>query len=265
MTMEKNRLVNGTDSHFHASEMARKGMDVQKLLGEAIVSGMKWLVDVGVTEDDFEERSLLAKEFPGLFLACGIHPSYSGGDVAERMSRIEKQLSEEKVVAVGETGLDFYRNDRDTIKVQREFLLAHIDLAVKYSLPLIIHSRNASEELLSVMKEITLPAGGVMHCFSGDVSLIDPFLEKGFYFSFAGNLTFKNAQELRDSVKKIPKERLLIETDAPFLSPEPHRGRPSHPGCIGDTLSALAEILSLQRHRVFIMLRENFERLYNVT
>ncbi len=231
------------DSHFHALHMEEKGLDAESLIPALLSSGLSGAVEVAVNEFDFVKRIGLAESVKGIRLSAGIHPSSTAvekGIWKERFAEIISQVQHPLVRAIGETGLDFFR-DYAPRELQEKAFRCHLDLAAETGLPVIIHNRAADERVLALVMESECRRG-VFHCFSSDRNVAEQALALGFHVSFAGNITYKNTEEIREAALMIPSERLLVETDSPYLTPQSVRGRTNHPGHIGYTLELLADI-----------------------
>lgn len=228
------------DSHFHSVAMAERGLDPAMILSDLARSGGGPFLDVAITPEDTDRQRELTGAIPGIAYSCGLHPSHTGRDDADdAIDLLCRRLATETFVAVGETGLDWYRRyaPRDR---QLSLFRRHLELAVERSLPIIIHNRQADADVLRALEEFRPPAGGIMHCFSSDPEWVEAFVAAGMHISFAGNVTFKRAEALRKAAAIVPAERLLVETDAPFLAPHPYRGRDNHPGFLRHTIDAVA-------------------------
>jgi len=251
------------DTHFHASHMRSEGDYLDDMLSRAFNDNLVAALDVAIDEKMFSWRCKLADCFANLYLSAGIHPSSVGGglttpatggqrrggssieddaqiDWNNRFEIIRTQCMHPAVVAIGETGLDFYRS-YGSREYQELAFRCHLELGAKTGLPVIVHNRSADEGLLAIIGESACKHG-IFHCFSSNWEVAKAALNLGYYISFAGNLTYKNAEETRTAALRIPRDRLLIETDSPYLSPAPMRGRANHPGHIGYTLKTLAEL-----------------------
>jgi TatD DNase family protein len=238
--MESNIQRNMTDSHFHIMEMKRKEMDLKEVFKLLKDNGAGILLDAGVVLDNFDERLSWKESYKDLYFAAGIHPNIPSSEWSENYAeKLEEQIEHPLVRAVGETGLDFFR-EYSTSKDQYTLLNLQYELAQKADKPLIFHIRNAEAEMEEWISKREFESGAVLHCFPGGLSLAHTALDKGFYISFAGNVTFKNAQEIRDALKIVSLNRILIETDAPYLAPHPKRGRDNHPGLIGYSYECVA-------------------------
>lgn len=231
------------DTHFHALHMLERDAEAEAALATAFGTNLVGAVEVAVDELHFVKRLELAGSFPGLLLSAGIHPSSSESESSsweERFALIRMQAASPLVVAIGETGLDFFR-DYAPKKLQEKAFRDHLALAAETGLPVIIHNRSADERVLQLVSESSCRKG-VFHCFSSDKDTAKKALDLGFNVSFAGNLTYKNTELIREAAAMVPADRILIETDSPYLSPQLVRGRSNHPGHLGYTLETLAEI-----------------------
>ena len=251
------------DSHFHASHMSRKDLDPSEILSQAFSMNLAGAVDVATRVEDFEERLALAGKYPGLRISAGIHPSSVTGELKENLTVLEKQAAEPLVVAIGETGLDSYR-DYSPADLQEASFRAHLELAVRRGKPVIIHNRDADERVLAIVSESECRQG-IFHCFSSDIRTAEAALDLGFHISFAGNVTFKSNDHLRKVAAMVPGDRILVETDAPFLSPVPRRGRPNHPGHIGYTVEVLAEVRNEDPEELSAGTVANARELFGIT
>jgi TatD DNase family protein len=255
------------DSHAHLDYIVRgtddqPGQDPAEVLARGAELGLGWMVNPSVTPKRFDEVMAMAERFDNVYAAVAVHPT----DVEDTLecpdwqAEVETLIQHPKVVALGETGLDYYW-DKTHVDLQKQCFKTFLDLGVKHNLPVIVHDRDAHEDVYALIAE-TPGIRGVMHCFSGDVDFALRMIELGFYISFAGNVTFKKALELQEAAKAIPLEWLLIETDSPFLSPVPFRGKPNEPGRVryvaefiaelrGIPLEAIAEQTTANAHQLF--------------
>jgi TatD DNase family protein len=230
------------DSHFHSTAMAERGLDPAEILIELRRHNAGPMVDVAIQPEDAARQRELTGMVPDIRYTMGLHPGSSGReDWQYALELIAGELATGRYHAVGETGLDWYRmyapRERQSVIFEE-----HLRLANTFHLPVIIHNREADEDCLSLLRANPPAAGGVMHCYSGDPRRVQSFLDLGMYISFAGNVTFRKADTLREAAGMVPEDRLLVETDAPFLTPHPYRGRLNHPGFAGFTLAVLAEV-----------------------
>ena len=257
------RLTPGMlDSHLHLSEIERKGLDPLAVLDACFSAGLDHALDIGITTEDFETRRARAQNRPKLRLTAGLHPVTSGReDLDTLLATLELLLSEPEVAALGETGVDCFRMYAP-LERQRWLFLKQLRLAQAHSLPVVVHNRDADDEILAVLNELASDSiRGIMHCFSSGPEFAAEVVARGFYVSFAGNLTYKKADELREAARAVPAERILVETDAPYLAPMPRRGRTNHPGLIGYTYAALAELRGLSEEYLIAQVRENYRAL----
>jgi TatD DNase family protein len=248
------------DSHNHLHfEECKKDLDA--ILYRSSNAGVEKLLLVGIDPEDSINAKKLAETQKGFYTSVGIHPQraskYSNEDVLNLSFHVDK-----KVVAVGETGFDFFRTP-DSFKEQEEIFKAHIKLSKIHNLPLVIHDRDAHSDTVRVLNENDgWSMGGVMHCFSGDQNLASIILSKGFYLSITGVITYNSATILRDVAHKTPLDRILIETDAPYLSPVPHRGKMNEPAYLVDVLKVLSGIKKIGIEELSDITFSNFERLF---
>ena len=253
------------DTHFHALEMERRGMDAEGLLEEAFERGLAAAVEVAVDENDFPRRLALAARFERLRLTAGIHPLAVNSDKAgwdERFESVHVQAAAPEVVGIGETGLDFFR-DHSPRDMQERAFKDHLELSRLLKKPVVIHNRGADARIVKILR--SCPAhSGIMHCFSSDWETAQAVIEAGFHVSFAGNLTYKKSDTMRDAAARIPLDRLLIETDSPYLPPQAVRGHNNHPGHIGWTLECLAEIRGMDVSVLALNLNKNAEAVFNI-
>ncbi len=222
------------DTHAHLDALADDPADV---IERARQAGVTRIVAVGSGIDSCRAELKLAEHEEGVFAALGIHPHQAGGGEAERLDELRELLQSPMAVAVGETGLDHYRDYAPHVRQQRLFE-AQLELATELGKPVVVHTRAADADTVSALEDF---AGTVvLHCFSSP-GLLEPAVENGWFVSFAGNVTYPNAYDLRAAARAVPPERLLVETDSPYLSPQPRRGRPNEPANVVHTVVALAE------------------------
>jgi TatD DNase family protein len=228
------------DSHCHLDLV---GGDVGAQLDAARAVGVDTVVQVGIDVESSRLSARVAGEHHALWAAVALHPNEAGRGAATpaALAEIERLAGLPQVVAVGETGLDHYRTGDDGRGPQEESFRAHIAIAKRTGTALVIHDRDAHDDVLRVLEEEGAPERVVFHCFSGDAAMARVCADRGYWMSFAGNVTFKNAGDLRAAAAVAPAELLLVETDAPFLTPMPYRGRPNASYLVPLTMRALAE------------------------
>lgn len=256
------------DAHAHLEIVTNEAPDsesVRRILDEAKSVGVDRVVQVGYSAEQSQWCAALADLYPGRVLAAvALHPNEA--PVVENLQAdlaiIEKLAHMPRVRAIGETGLDYFRTPPELRGVQQESFKWHIEMAKKTNKALVIHDRDSHDDVLSVLLEVGAPEKTVFHCFSGDVEMAKVCIERGYILSFAGTMTFKNAPALREAVKLVPHDQLLVETDSPFLAPTPHRGMQNTPAQIptivramaaerGEDLAQLCDALSKNTERVF--------------
>jgi TatD DNase family protein len=235
--------VSRFDSHCH---MNLCDAPVPQLLADAKAAGVMRVVTVGYDLESSRWAARCAAEHDDVYAAVAIHPNETasaaeGGQTDAVLAEIEALARLPQVRAVGETGLDYYR-DWARPQVQREWFRAHIQMATRTGKALVIHDRDAHADVLRILAEEGPPQKVVFHCFSGDVEMVKTCADAGYFMSFAGNVTFSNAGPLREAARAVPSDLLLVETDAPYLTPVPHRGKPNAPAFIPYTLKCLAEV-----------------------
>jgi TatD DNase family protein len=232
------------DSHTHLDLIERP---VPEILADARAAGITRVVTIGVDLATSRWAADRARQHPGVYAAVAIHPNdtaKAAASAAERdavLAEIAALAELPQVRAIGETGLDYYR-DWAPPELQREWFRAHIEIAKRSGKALMIHDRDAHEDVLAILDADGPPEQVIFHCFSGDAALAKRCAEAGYVMSFAGNVTFSSAQPLRDAAAAAPLGLILAETDAPFLTPVPHRGKPNAPALVAYTLRALAEV-----------------------
>ncbi|MBV9925010.1 MAG: TatD family hydrolase [Acidobacteria bacterium] len=255
------------DSHAHI-DGEEFDADRDEVVARAREAGVRAILNVGTGDPhagNFERAVAVAERYEHVYAAVGVHPHdaklYDGA--AERL--ILEFVRSRRVVAVGEIGLD-YHYDHSPREVQRDVFAKQLRLAREEGVPVIIHSREADEETLEILRAEYAGAvrGGVMHCFGGGPALAEGALALGFYISFAGNVTFKKAEALREVALTVPSDRLLVETDCPYLAPVPHRGRRNEPAYVAATARFLADLRGLGEEEFGRATSENFARLFGV-
>ena len=223
-----------TDTHAHLDACADPAADV---VARARAAGVERIVSVGSGLESCRETLAIAHAHAGVWAALGIHPHQAADEDANRLDELRELLADGRAVAVGETGLDFYR-DYAPHDRQRELFARQLDLAAELGKPVVVHTRAADDETAAALEAFTDTV--VLHCFSSP-ELLPVALERGYYVSFAGNVTYPKAEELREAARRVPADRLLAETDSPYLSPQPRRGRPNEPANVVHTVAVLAE------------------------
>lgn len=262
--MDKVSVENLDDSHFHILEMRKKDMCIEEIILRWKESGGKRLIDIGVDEKHFALRRSFSNKYNFIYHSVGIHPNSANENITQRLKIIEDELkdaSNNKIVAIGETGLDYYWNSVDK-NIQKSSFKAHIDLAIKYDKPLIIHNREASSDVLEILQSYQGKITGVIHCFSSTDLFLSEFIKLGFYISFAGNVTYKKNKDIQRCLKLVPLNRLLIETDSPYLSPTPKRGRLNSPNNIKYTFDYILKYI--EEDQLKSILSKNLNNIFRL-
>ena len=256
------------DAHAHIEIVTNEAPDsdaVRKVLDDAKSVNVDRIVQVGYSAEQSQWCVDMANAFPGRVLAAvALHPNEAPvvADLEADWAIIEKLAQEPRVRAIGETGLDYFRTPPELRKRQQDSFRWHIDLAKRTKKALVIHDRDSHEDVLSVLLEVGAPEKTVFHCFSGDVEMAKTCIERGYILSFAGTMTFKNAPALREAVKLVPHDQLLVETDSPFLAPAPHRGALNTPAQIANIVRAMATERNEDVAELATALSNNAERIF---
>jgi TatD DNase family protein len=250
--------VETVDSHCHLDAM---GVDVAEAVAAAQAVGVRRMVTVGDTMESSRWCAATAAAFADVYAAVAIHPNESSEFTEAAAAELALLAALPQVRAVGETGLDYYWGRVDPL-VQQAAFRVHIEIAKAAGKALVIHDRDAHDDVLRILQEVGAPNFTVFHCFSGDAAMADVCVERGYYLSFAGTVTFKNADPLRAAAAVVPLELMLVETDAPFLTPAPFRGRPNAPYLIPLTVRALAAVKGVGEDDVAAATGANAERVF---
>jgi len=253
------------DSHAHIQGKEYAG-EVEAVIARAREAGVEKIIAVGGAGDmsSNTEAIALAKTFPDIYATVGMHP-HDAKDVGTDELKILKELAADpKVVAVGETGLDYYY-DHSPRDVQRRVFAEFIHLARETGLPIVVHERDAAQDVADLLRaEGAGKLRGVIHCFTGNYEAACAYLDLGFYLSFAGIITFKNAEALRDVVRNVPLERILVETDSPYLTPVPHRGKRNEPAYVRYVAEVVARVNGLFLDEAARVTTDNVRKLFGV-
>ena len=253
------------DTHCHLT-MPDFEADRSAVIQRAIDAGISHMITIGTDIEDSKRAIALAEGYEFIYAAVGIHPHDARDitDIENVSDTIKILASKKKVVALGETGLD-YHYMHSPAEIQQEHFRLEINLAKSLGLPVIVHSREAKEDTLRILKEEKVEVtGGVLHCFSGDMDMAEKALNMGLYISFSGVITFKNAKKMHDIVKAIPLNRILIETDAPFLTPVPHRGKRNEPAYVKYMAEKIADIKGISLEELGNTITDNAARLFRL-
>ncbi len=246
------------DSHCHLDLL---DTPVEQALAQAQAVGIARIVTVGVDLPSSQWCAQRASEYDDVWATVAVHPNEAHAADDHTLGEIARLAAQPQVRAVGETGLDYYRDWADRADQQRSFR-AHIDIAKRAGKALVVHNREAHADVLRVLAEEGPPERVVMHCFSGDADMAKACAGAGYFMSFAGNVTFKNASDLREAAAVVPAELLLVETDAPFLTPVPHRGKVNAPQLVPLTVRALADTKGINVDDLCAAVTANGERVF---
>ncbi|OAR26177.1 AraC family transcriptional regulator [Streptomyces sp. ERV7] len=269
------------DSHTH---LDMQSTTVEEALTKAASVGVTTVIQVGCDLKGSQWAADTAEAYENVHAAVALHPNEAprivlgdpdgwsrqgarrpGGDAAldDALAEIDRLAALPHVKAVGETGLDYFRTGADGMAAQERSFRAHIEIAKRHGKALVIHDREAHADVLRILREEGAPERTVFHCYSGDAEMAELCAESGYFMSFAGNMTFKNAQPLRDALAVAPLELVLVETDAPFLTPAPYRGRPNAPYLIPITVRAMAAVKSIHEDVLAAAIAENTARAFD--
>ena len=246
------------DSHCHLAD-PQFSKDLESVLERARAKGIEKIINVAYDLETSQQVMKMSEDYNWLLPAVGIHPNEASTRTITEMDKIRALIENNRVYAVGETGLDYYRNFAPADE-QKALFRRHIQLAQRFELPLIIHNRNAFNDAIAILKDEKFTRG-VFHCFTGDYASARKVLDLGFFISFAGNLTYNRA--IQEVLKKVGAGRLLLETDAPYLAPKRHRGRRNEPSFIVDTLQKAAELLQISEGKLSQIIFDNGRRLFS--
>jgi TatD DNase family protein len=251
------------DSHAHL-DMEDFDPDRQEVLERALQSGITHIITIGIDLPSSLKALELANVYDFIYSSVGYHPHNSNNIDQQALKELGKMVSEPKIIAWGEIGLDFYRRYSPP-DLQMEAFKRQLEMAIDFDLPVIIHDRDAHEELLTILQKVGKgKRKGVIHCFSGNYDLAMALIEMGYYISIPGTVTYKNALQVQDVASRIPLERILLETDAPFLAPVPKRGKRNEPLFVTYTAQMIAELRNMDFKEVAHQTSENAKRLFNL-
>jgi TatD DNase family protein len=250
------------DSHCHIN-FPELAADMDGLLARMQENEVGSALCVSVNLEDFPQVLAIAEQHANIFASVGVHPDYEGVEDPS-VSRLVELARHPKVIAIGETGLDYFRLQGD-LEWQRERFRNHIRAARDSGKPLIIHTREAAADTLRIMaEERAMESSGVMHCFTETWEVAEAALTMGFYISFSGIVTFKNARQIKEVAQRVPLDRILIETDAPYLAPVPHRGKLNQPAFVKHVAEEIATLRGISLDEVGTRTSENFARLFKI-
>ncbi|MGB3727848.1 MAG: TatD family hydrolase [Thermodesulfobacteriota bacterium] len=248
------------DSHAHLVSLE----NLDEVLKRAKENNIDKIVSISSDIPSTEETIALAEKYDFIFATTGVHPHSADQTNEKVLKGLDHYASHEKVVAIGETGLDYFYMNSDK-EIQINSFTEHIRLGKKHDLPVIIHVREADEDMREILKKETAASTpGVIHCFTGNYETAVKYLDLGYYISFSGIVTFKKSEELREAAKNIPADRILIETDSPYLAPVPHRGKPNEPSFVKHVAQTVADVREISIDELAEITKANAERLFRI-
>lgn len=254
------------DSHCHLDciDLARFNDDFDEMMARTLEENVQHMLCVSISLNNWHAMHDTVKNYlDRVSLSVGIHPCNVEEEPLPTLDSFAEMLAHPNVIAIGETGLDYYYTEESKLQ-QQDYFIRQIDIAKKTQKPLIIHTRSAREDTINILKhENARDAGAILHCFTENWEMAKQGLDQGFYVSFSGIITFKNAAELREVVRKMPLDRILIETDSPYLAPVPYRGKINFPGHVPEVAKMIAEIKGLSLEETADLTRNNFNTLFN--
>lgn len=253
------------DSHCHLDSLDYQTLhkDVDEVLEKAAARDVKFCLAVATTLEEYQTMRQLVGERDNVAFSCGVHPLNQ--DKAYPIEELRRLAAEPGVIAMGETGLDYFYTPETKAQQQTSFRY-HIQVGRELNKPVIVHTRDARADTLAILKEEqVMDCGGVLHCFTEDRATAERLLDMGFYISFSGIITFRNAEALRDVARYVPLDRLLIETDSPYLTPVPHRGKENQPAMVRDIAEYMAVLKGVSTEQLADLTTRNFSNLFGVS
>ncbi|QIW10634.1 TatD family hydrolase [Francisella sp. LA112445] len=245
------------DSHCHLNYLKLEDTNLENVITNAKNAGIDKIVSIAVAWHEIGDIQKIAENYNNVYFSVGVHPS----ELDSHQPSIEEIITRSnhpKCVAIGETGLDYYYNDQETKPKQVSKFVNHIQAAIEVAKPIIVHTRAAKQDTLDILKsENVEKCGGILHCFTEDYDMAKQAIDMGMYISFSGILTFKNAKDIQETAKKLPLDRILIETDAPYLTPVPYRGKANYPEYVKYVAKFLAELRNENYEKVAKQTYEN--------
>lgn len=261
MASQPNLLI---DSHCHLPLIMEQGADLDQLLDNAREAGVARMLCVSVDLETYPEIKQIAAANSNVYSSIGVHPNTQTDNEPTVDDLVRLIHDDPKAIAIGETGLDYFRSSGD-LSWQKQRFITHIEAAIEVNKPLIIHTRDSGEDTVAMLRDHNAEqAGGVMHCFVDTYEIAKEALDLGFYISFSGIVTFKNAQQVQDVAKRIPLDRMLVETDSPYLAPTPHRGKQNQPAFVRHVAEFIADLRQMNSEDLIATTSENFFTLFHL-
>jgi len=252
------------DSHCHLDRLSEHthGGDVAATLAAARAANVSQFLAISVTLEELPGLAAIAREHQDVAISAGLHPLHTAPQEPS-VDDIIEAAEQYSAVAIGETGLDYHYQDSVPIAIQHERFKRHLLAARELELPVIVHTRDAKQETLALLREYSNPkVGGVLHCFTEDIEMAREAVRLGFYISLSGIITFRNAASLRELARQLPLDRLLIETDSPYLAPVPYRGKPNEPAWVVEVAACIAQARGISVDEVAMQTSANFYHLF---
>ena len=250
------------DTHAHYDD-EQFDEDREEILGKMQDAGIGMIMDAGSTILSWDKIVKLTEEYPFVYGAIGVHPDEVGNLDETQFARMERLLDKEKIKAVGEIGLDYYW-DNEPHEVQQKWFIRQLELAGEVKKPVIIHSREAAADTMYIMKNYAQGLGGIIHCYSYSREMAEEYEKMGFYIGIGGVVTFKNAKKLKDVAAAIPIEKIVLETDCPYMAPEPYRGKRNQSSYIQYVAEKIAELKEMSQEEVIAVTEKNARDLYGI-
>lgn len=249
------------DSHCHLDALNYENYSLDDVIKRSLESQVRHIISVATTLEGYQKLTQLTESYSMISLSCGVHP-LNLDDEEFDLDKLRSLSQDTRVVALGETGLDYYYQ-QDNKKEQQAAFIGHIDVSKSLNKPVIVHTRNARSDTLSIIKNEQCELG-VLHCFTEDLDTAKKLLDLGFYISFSGIVTFKNAKDLQAVAKYVPLDRMLIETDSPYLAPVPYRGKENQPSYVSKIAEYLAVLKGVQLDELATITTNNVQDLFNI-
>ena len=252
------------DSHCHLDRLKLDGATLDESIDAARARGVSKMLCVCISEDNKDAVIAIAEQHEGIYASVGVHPSDVGESVVSQELLVQWAAQSSRVVALGETGLD-YHYSADSAERQKQSFANHLRAGAQLQLPVIVHTREAQSDTITLMREhASRESAGVMHCFTESWEMAREALDLNFYISLSGIVTFRNAESLRDVARKVPLDRLLVETDSPYLAPVPYRGKANEPKYVREVAEFVAELRGLSFEELASATTDNFHRLFRL-
>ena len=255
-------MVSIFDTHAHYDDK-QFDEDREQLLDSMRAGGVGTIVNASATVESWDKVLELTREYPFVYGMIGVHPDEVGALDEEKFARMERLLQEEKVVAVGEIGLDYYW-DNESHEVQKRWFIRQLELAQKWNMPVNIHSREAAADTLEIMKKYAQGMKVIIHCYSYSKEMAEEYVKMGYLIGVGGVVTFKNARRLKETVEAIPLSHIVLETDCPYLAPEPFRGKRNQSSYLLYVAEQIAELKGISAEEVIATTEENARRMYRL-